>query len=350
MCMKKIVQKFFGLADRIPESALTLLSFVTGIVTVLGWGLKAVAFFLDTKNTQETVANIVTFVNSPTFLVALVCIGVFCFVIVVIKGVGYYRTSRARLFLFSSSFYSATQKLQETTYKIKLRYDQYELSDKQLFAMINSYCDFIINSLCMQLKHITGQEICGCIKLVDGFSDTQTPRAITTETVSDFVRSKNTNDNRINIKVPKKVLIRDNIDFLELMDYNNVRNQFYQPNLIKYAEELANDDKQYRNTTLNWKEYYKSTVVIPIQVSNELLEHQEDEAYNVIGFMCFDSDKEGTFSMELKEPITNLIKAYAALLYGLLDIYGVYLKKVLNKDYIATRVAKQYNMDKTTSE
>ena len=150
MCMKKIVQKFFGLADRIPESALTLLSFVTGIVTVLGWGLKAVAFFLDTKNTQETVANIVTFVNSPTFLVALVCIGVFCFVIVVIKGVGYYRTSRARLFLFSSSFYSATQKLQETTYKIKLRYDQYELSDKQLFAMINSYCDFIINSLCMQ--------------------------------------------------------------------------------------------------------------------------------------------------------------------------------------------------------
>ena len=54
--------------------------------------------------------------------------------------------------------------------------------------------------------------------------------------------------------------------------------------------------------------------------------------------------------MELKEPITNLIKAYAALLYGLLDIYGVYLKRVLNKDYIATRVAKQYNMDKTTSE
>ena len=49
MCMKKIVQKFFSLADRIPESALTLLSLVTGIATVLGWGLKAVAFFLDKK-------------------------------------------------------------------------------------------------------------------------------------------------------------------------------------------------------------------------------------------------------------------------------------------------------------
>ena len=47
--MKKIVQKFFSLADRIPESALTLLSLVTGIATVLGWGLKAVAFFLDKK-------------------------------------------------------------------------------------------------------------------------------------------------------------------------------------------------------------------------------------------------------------------------------------------------------------
>lgn len=348
--MKKIVQKIFSLADNIPEHALTLLSFVTGMVTVLGWVLRAVVFFFDTENMQETMANVVAFIDTPAFLLILFIIGLVFIYFVINKGVGYYKISRIRLFLFSNSFYLATQKFQETKYKIELRYDQYELSDKQLFAMINSYCEFIIDSLCTQLKHITGQEICGCIKLVDGFSDSQTPRAITIETVSDFVRSKNTDADRVNRNIPKKVLIRDNIDFLELMDYNNVRNQFYQPNLIKYAKELADDDKQYRNTTLNWKDYYKSTVVIPIQISNELLAHQEDEAYNVIGFICFDSDKEGAFSRALKEPITNLIKAYAALLYCLLDMYGVYLKRVLDAEYIRKRVAKQYNMDESTSE
>lgn len=341
----KIVQNFFSLAEKIPERALTLLSFITGLATVFGWALKVLAFFIDGKNVQEKTAALIAFINTPAFLIVLVFIGMVFIYFVISKGVNYYRISKSRLFLFSNSFYLATNKFQETKYKIRLRFSQYELSDDQLFMVVHSYCEFIIDSLCAQLKHITGQEICGCIKLVDGFADTQTPRAITLETVSDFVRSSNTKEDRIEERVPQKVLIRENIDFLELMDFNNVRNQFYQPSLLEYERELADDDKQYRNTTSNWKKYYKSTVVIPIQIGNELLENQEDEAYNVIGFMCFDSDKENAFSRSLKKPITDLIKAYAALLYCLFDVYGIYLKKVLDAEYIRKRVAKQYGIN-----
>lgn len=170
------------------------------------------------------------------------------------------------------------------------------------------------------------------------------------QTVSDFVRSTNTPEGRKSRDPHHSARINRNTDFFELMDVNNDRSQFYQPDLVEYAERLREDDHEYLNSTSNWKDKYNSTAVVPICLGNAGLTNEQDQTYIVLGFLCFDAPEAYVFHRKHKDSITSLMKAYAGLLYCVFDKYNQYLEIVQKEEYLYRYTEKMVNCVKRESK
>ena len=313
----------------LPSQLSTLLSYVTGIIAILGYIFQAAFaiinfFFPGLIDLNSSWNGVINLLYSKAGMAVIIIIQFLFSIFLLYKCITYYSDSKWRFVYFPKEFHQLTHRYRDLRANIELRKESKLLDNRELVSLIQNYCRRLLDSLCTLLTGLLGYPVYGCIKQIDANGLT-TPRAITNETVSDFVRSSNTPDDRKSDRKPKQSRIRDNTDFLELMDYNNIRNQFYQPNLLEYAKELQEDDHEYKNSTRNWQDFYLGTVVVPIQIENELCINSETEAYNVVGFLCVDTNKKNVFKKKYKVPITDLVKAYADLLYCVFKLYNSYI-------------------------
>lgn len=327
---KKFV--LFRLMDKLPSQLSTLLSFITGIITVAGYIFHgifwAVNYFFPNLLETDSLWNVILeFLVSTTGMAVIIICQILCTLFIIYKCLTYYTDSKWRFVYFPKEMHKLTHRYRDLQATIESEKSANILDNRELLSLIREYCVFLLDSLCTLLSGLLGYPVCGCIKLVDATGEA-TPRAITNETVSDFARSNSTPDERKSNRTLEKNLIRENTDFLELMDYNNIRNQFYQSDLLAYSKNLQEDDHEYKNSSKNWQNNYLGTVVVPIQIENRLCTNGETDGYNVVGFLCVDADKKNVFKKKFKNPITNLVKAYADLLYCVFHLYRTYLSDV----------------------
>lgn len=210
---------------------------------------------------------------------------------------------------------------------IQTNMDAYLLDNARLLLEVRRFCQTVIDNLCEVISEIVGYNVYGCVKIVDA-NDVDGPQIVQDQTVSDFVRSEKTPEKRFH-SARAHVLVRKNTDFLELMDRNCDRFQFYQPSLLQYEKRLKEDDRSYQNTTLNWSNEYKSTSVVPIFEAYD----EESSFTMVLGFLCLDAKDEYVFSLEHKQEVLKLQKACADKLFGALTLLRKNSEIIASEDY-----------------
>lgn len=334
----------FRLLDRIPSTIINFISLLSGLLALVGYIVSCIRFFYP-----EFISTLLRDILEYKFVsMAFSIIQLSALILLSYKCVTYFREADERLHSFPEEYHQLTHNYRNLEKEIRAGLSNKTMDAKELSFKIQGFCNSALDSLCKLLGIITKEEVHGCIKLVDVDNfDNTTPRAITTQTVSDFARSGNTPTNRRSKLPVAHYKIKENTDFSELMDYNNIRNQFYQPDLLKYQQKLKEDDHEYKNSSLNWQDKYLSTVVVPIQIENILLLNPEVEAYHVLGFLCLDAAKPNTFSIKRKEPVVQLVKAYADILYTVFSLFQDSLCEVCSPEYTEVHIQKVYPTART---
>lgn len=334
MRKKKFI--LFRWFDDIPGAITNGVTIASGVVTIIS-GIVAIiefllsVFFPDTKLTVILDGwPIIVLSVSSTIL------GVF----------GIYK-----MMVYRDALIVRTQLIGDAFAKININYkclellvqksvDSYLLDNARLLLEVRRFCQTVIDNLCEVVSEIVGYNVYGCVKIVDA-NDEDGPQIVQDQTVSDFVRSEKTPDKRRRV-LKTHVLVRKNTDFLELMDRNCERFQFYQPSLLQYVKRLKEDDRSYQNTTPNWDDEYRSTSVVPI------FETYDEEATftMVLGFLCLDAKDEYVFSLEHKQEVLNLQKACADKLFGALSLLREKSEIMAKEDYknkYIENLTKRYN-------
>lgn len=326
---------------KIPSPIINTISLISGIVTIGCWLASLVlnlinSFFKDGEDSNPEIDNIIVILSDNRVIGAISCIFI---VLLIYKCIVYYRDADRRLFLYSQKIHDLTHEYRNLNFRLKSDLEIYSLRLIDVTERISFFSLEILDSLCDVISGIIKQPVYGCIKLVDSTGNTPISSAeINRATVSTFKRSSNTPTERLKDRIPHKNYVCDNTDYMELMDHNNIRNQFYQPNLLEYDKRLRQDDHEYKNSSFDWHSNYLSTVVVPIQISYKCLNLPEEyeeykESYNVVGFLCLDAKNGGAFKRKFKDPICHFAKAYADLLYCLFDLYKFSLNKVSDDGY-----------------
>lgn len=143
-------------------------------------------------------------------------------------------------------------------------------------------------------------------------------------------RTKYYNQNKN--KCSKKV--KDNTEFYALIG-NNRNSQieyFYHGNLKEYNEFLKNvsgKSNGYKNSTLEWEQFYNAKIVVPIKIENKKLFYKkENDEDDIIGFLCADTMSSKIFTKEKEEFYTSLMQSYASRLYIILNKYYYYSNQI----------------------
>lgn len=313
---------------------ISLLSGLIGIITWIGGVIKSTGIISE----DSFFGRCLDKVNVNMFF--LIVSAVFA-VLLFFKCCVYYRDAHQRLYGYSRIFHEFTHKYRDLTFSLDTDLKKGALGMNDVVDRVARFTTDILDALCVVMSDILKKPIYGCIKLIDpnGSSEDASNGDTFMRTVSTFRRSSNTPNFRWKINTQHKDYVRDNTDFMELIDYNTIRNQFYQPDLIEYDLKLRMDDHEYRNSSSDWKSKYLSTAVFSIQISNKHLNISENEGYNVIGFLCFDSPERNTFKIKYKTPICDLAKAYADLFYCVFQLYSDCLKQIDTDEYKEKHIA-----------
>lgn len=325
------MRKFVDLFEKVPSSILNFLTILSGLYTVVDvifrilkrlFGLASLDNWFQYCSSDRVIS-----VVKWTFVALLF-----------IKCIIYYRQARSRLISYPKLFHVLTHEYRNLKYSLENGVANHDLLTRDVVRRVSEFASGRLDDLCLLVEDIYGKKIYGCIKLIN---PPPYPNAdIRDCTVSTFVRSKEAMKERGKTERGHVDYIGDNTDFMELVDYNNIRNQFYQPDLLEYSKQLKKDDHEYKNSSPNWKDNYLSTVVVPIQILFADAESGK-KVYRVIGFLCLDAKRRNTFTYKLKSQICDLVKAYADLLYTVFELYGKTLTQVTDATYINMCINKE---------
>lgn len=324
-----LMPKIIDFIDKkIPGSIINFISFLSGIIGIITGLCSLIKPFVPENNSLYPFMKTI---SDSRFLLVISTVFVF---LLFVKCCIYYRDARQRLYGYARSFHEFTHQFRDLEFSLKMDLQKGAIRMSDVVERIAGFTTNMLDSLCTIISEIIKQPVYGCIKLIDSMNQQQVSiNDITMQTVSTFRRSSNTPEVRTRVNTQHKDFIRDNTDFMELIDYNNIRNQFYQPDLIEYDAKLRVDDHEYKNSSSDWKDKYLSSVVIPIQISNRYIDNEKEEGHNVIGFLCLDSPAANSFKRKFKIPICDFVKAYADLLYCVFDLYEFCLNQIVTNEY-----------------
>ena len=231
----------------------------------------------------------------------------------------------------SQEYYRFLHDYRNVINQMECDYKRQNLNLKLLTDTVEHFLENTLDYLTEILSTITGEKVCACVKVIvgEGFEKISYEEA----KVKTFVRSRNTQEERksFDVRFSSGVKISDNTDFMDIVSDKRRGNDssFYQGDLKEYAESLKKIGQKYQNSTDNWEDYYRGTIVVPIRIANKRLFYtSEEESYNILGFLCVDSISANAFTEEAKSRNIYLVKSYAALVYNILSKYQFYLKQL----------------------
>lgn len=248
-----MLSKIMDFIDRkIPSPIINTISLISGIITIGCWLASLVlrlvnSFFISKKDSNIRIDEIISALLNNQIIGVISCVFIG---LLIYKCVGYYKDADRRLFLYSQKIHDFTHEYRNLNFRLKSDLETNSIRLIDVTERISSFSLNILDSLCDTISGIVKQPVYGCIKLVDANDGTPiSSQEIKKATVSTFKRSSNTPTERLKDRIPHKNFVCDNTDYMELMDHNNIRNQFYQPNLLEYDKKLRQDDHEYKNSS-----------------------------------------------------------------------------------------------------
>ena len=312
-----------------------LLSLISAVVTI------ATAIFAIFKGVVSVIKlDNGTYTISFNPILVWVCSILFCCLIVFGIKVRKYGALKTRIRKkFSFNYYQFLHDFRNSYFDILNNHKTRKNESKEgriklLTQETQSFLEDALDYLCDVLEANTGEKICACVKLIENTGNA-TNIDKDKATVITFSRSKNTDKTRKSNdeKQNKSISIKDNTDFYDILDENssNTNSYFYQSDLVQYAKDLEKVGKEYRNTTKHYERYYRGTIVAPIRILRKRLHYvDENNGYNIIGFLCVDSLSTNAFRNkdDDREDYSNIVKSFAAEIYIILNKYNYYLQKI----------------------
>ena len=171
-----------------------------------------------------------------------------------------------------------------------------------------------------------------CIKMIE--TESLMNNDIDTWKLRTIARSKSTKPHRKN-KDNKSILLSQNSDFYTIIKGGEsaYSDCFAVPSLPR-LEKLWKEQLrlEYKNSNINYKREYSSTIVFPIKTSIESvsniiknqMNYDDNADYHIIGFLCWDSKKEFDDDDDSFSLLTEMIGSFSEILYPLLEKYIVY--------------------------
>ena len=317
MGLKRKIDKLLSNKDLIGVLA-DLIGIVSPIITPIV--ALITAFFREDFSTKSVII-----VCGLTILVSIAC-NIFLFKrIRKIKTAELIRTEQV-----TQNMHKLSHNVRDVYFDILHDYKKGTLTEVHLSRTYKTELQKILDSLCSMMTAYTGRDISACIKLI-AYSDPQEVLDKESATLVTFSRSSNSKSNRGDYESPATpIYLRDNTDFYNVVDKGNLKIHFYQENLPDYADELERMGSRYHNTNINWKEFYRSTIVVPIRIKHNKLYHlrKNDDTYHILGFLCVDSMDTDAFTKQQEAFNVDLLYAFADVIYILLGQYRHYLNKI----------------------
>lgn len=329
--MENLKEKLQGVPYAVYDG-LSIISSVISIITAIVAVVKAV---VDVKNVDGVYE-----INLNRLFVWIIILIMSFAIVVTVKLSKYAKIVRKLKKDISFNYYNVAHDLRNSYFDILQRHkkavkDSTTSRIQGLTQDTRIFLENSLNYLCEILSSMSGQEIHGCVKLIENAQGKSSGLNIKTATVRTFCRSKNSQPERIandkTDRTPKRIF--DNSDFYDILDSTNVdaNSYFYQSNLVDYKKKLKASGKKYKNTTEDWEKYYRSSIVVPIRAANERLFFTRRRAgYDVIGFLCVDSMSTEAFRNNEfdKRNYTYIVKSFAAEMYIILNMYSYYLEQM----------------------
>lgn len=315
-------EKFGLFWEKIPIGLINFLTIISSGITIITPIIGAIGL---KKLYPQKNATFIIFIGTVVILFAML-------IIVLRYMIKYKKLLMGVKKASTVNFFSLTRNFRNTYFDILSYRKTNKLSVELLTVKVKEFLQGSLDDICRIYQEYTYQDVSACIKYIGGFEEVDRETA----TIETFVRSKTTdtkrseNDNNND----QPIYIRDNTDFYSILSPNstNKKAYFYQRNLVKYAEDARKNGDSYNNTTKNWEEYYKATIVVPISIANKrLFFNSKNNCYNVIGFLCIDSLSTDAFLERDERYNIDIAQAFAAEMYVILNQYRYYLEKITKK-------------------
>ena len=305
--------------EKIPIGVINFLTIISSIITIVTPIIGAIG--LKRLYPQKEVFLVI-------YIVTIIVL--FAMLIIMFRYMIKYRKLLMGVKKVSTfAFHNLTRNFRNIYFDIQNYDKKGKLTIELLTDNVKNFLQKSLDDICQIYKEFTCQDVSACIKYIDSIEEVDRETAI----IKTFVRSSFTDtkrsENDDNTLSP--IYVKDNTDFYSILSPNssNKKSYFYQRNLVQYARDAEKKGDCYNNSTKNWENYYRSTIVVPISIANKrLFFNARNECHNVIGFLCIDSLSTDAFLEKDEKYNLDIARAFAAEMYVILNKYNHYLTKL----------------------
>lgn len=324
---KNVYEQF----QKIPKWLQDILSFITSLISLVGiiYGLAKLLLEFLSKLTNN---------KFPISLPWLICIILLITIMFMRSKIIQYKTSlRIRMKNDAANYYGLLHDFRNFYFDILSYHKNKKLNKDFLTEKTRAYLIQSLDRLCNIYSAYTGSKFNACIKLIGKENENVNFDKIDKDnaTVYTFVRSSNLSKKREDSSNNMPVLIKENTDFLYVIDPPSFYNKqyFYEGDLHLFDKELRKDGFKYENTTKNYWDFYHAAIVVPIRISHSHLYFTKPTKlydYHIVGFLCIDTLSTQAFISEHEEQFIEIAKSFAANFYLVMNKYNFYLQKCKN--------------------
>ncbi len=256
--------------------------------------------------------------NNIVFGIVTIIVSLFI-IILAVKHIYHLRDSYNRIMSKTSDcFHKLNHNLRDTFFDTKRLNETNILTIDYLTEKFISKVKDCVNYLSDTLSSLTGKEVNVCIKVFEPTKNGN-PYDENNAYISTLCRSSNSQSTRTNKDKISKVI--DNTDFSIILFEG--ASEFYQVDLNEYLK-----NNEYRNSNKLWKKQYKCTIVVPIRIGNKFLNGGDDNMYDIMGFVCVDSNSIDTFTNYNILYYVDIVKSFSDALYKYFKQYEVFISQL----------------------
>lgn len=317
---------------KIPYWLTDVISLVSGIITIV----SAIIGFYNINDMVRKLPNGKYEIVCNRWLVIMIVTFLFLLIIVSIRMRKYGQLLHNTRKVLTNNYYFFLHDFRNQYFDMVKEHKDNNDTEKRkvelLTRMTKEYLTKSLDYLCEIISSSSREEVSSCIKVIDNVGGDGNAININEALIRTFCRSRNTDGERISRDTingkNKSVKIIDNTDFCDIL-MGESGSYFYQQDLLDYSKKLEQVGRVYKNSTPQYWKFYRGAVVAPIRVANEhLFFIDSNEDFDVVGFICVDTLSTNVFRKKDKSFYTNIVKAFAAETYVILNKYNFYLKKI----------------------
>jgi hypothetical protein len=271
----------------------------------------------------SAIVGVLTFLQGQSATVVIVAfVGLFALcVIFFIKIRKLADASLEGLRVLADTLKMCTEAVKKDAYYLEQAHLRRDLTQHELLLHVKATSRDFVDRIANALSTSADERVCVCVKV---FSENYPRAPVVPELLDDYYLETLCRSNNSTGALAR---VGENTDFLSIMKEGWPF--FRHRDLVQYEKQLkANGARPYRNSSLDWREHYRGTVVVPIAAEQRIFASGAEKEVDLLGFLCADSLSPSAFRVSHIEAYTNLMQAFATVLYPYFDRMYSYLQEL----------------------